>query len=209
MKRLAPSTFIFALFVGSRSLFAQPVQMVPEQPSCATCQIVIAGTQSLRANAKGDGAVLVMANGVAEDSQKRMWILGDLPMPLFSDRGVYARSFGAKGRGPNEYQMPVGALRVPGDSLVILDASAARVTVLDRDLEAKRTIAFPYLGANGALVLHWPDSVIVSAWIRTPTKTANPLHIVSLSSGDVTLLNSFGTVDARYHFSDSLIRHHF
>ncbi len=186
-----------ALCLAAPSIWAQAPTVVPEPLSCTSCQIVTVSTQQVRANAKGEGAVQLMANGIAEDSQKRLWILGGLPALLFNDRGEYVRSFGVQGRGPNEYQNPIAALRLPGDSMMMVDAGAPRITVLDRDLQAKRTITFPYNGANGALVLHWPDSVLVSAWIRTPPNMAHPLHLVSLKGSDAALLRSFGLADPK------------
>jgi hypothetical protein len=67
---------------------------------------------------------------------------------IFEPEGRFAGSFGRRGRGPGEFNGITGLLRIPGDSLVIVD-SPNRLTVLDPGGGLMGTSRFNPTGLSG------------------------------------------------------------
>lgn len=180
-----------------RVVQSQVATAIPDAASCERCRILTRPSMTLQPNARGDGLVLQPPNAIIEDAQRRIWVLGDAPMQIFAADGMFQRVVGAKGRGPNEYVMPIHVAHVNGDSLVVFDAMSGRTTVLDKNLVARRNVVFPYLGVRGAAILRWPDSVVVSGWIRTTASAGYPLHLMSFRGNDALPFRSFGSSDGK------------
>jgi hypothetical protein len=81
----------------------------------------------------GDGR-LAIANGATNDIR------------LYDVAGKHLRTTGRTGGGPGEYQNIAGILLGPGDSLLVLEPVARRLSVLDHDANFVRAIS---LGGQG------------------------------------------------------------
>ena len=197
MVRLWPLALGLAPLLFFDSAFSQNVRAIPDVVACRTCVVQVISEFDLRPDGKGLGSISFPPNAVEEDVLGRIWVLGDGPFQIFSGSGLFARTLGTRGRGPNEYEMPTAARRIASDSMVILDAAMARVTVLDSKLAPRRTIRLPYIGVRNMLVLRWPSLVILSGWLPRSTSAGYPLHLVSMADADVRILRSFGSGDGR------------
>lgn len=69
---------------------------------------------------------------------------------IYDAAGTQIHASGRVGSGPGEYQMLAGIWRGPGDSLLVSDFLARRVSVLDRDANFARS--FSLGGSTGGLV---------------------------------------------------------
>ena len=67
---------------------------------------------------------------------------------FYSPSGGHLSTTGRKGQGPGEFQMPAGLWPVAGDSLLVVDALARRVTVIAPDGSTPRTYTLG--GVSGA-----------------------------------------------------------
>lgn len=69
---------------------------------------------------------------------------------IYDAAGAQIHASGRAGSGPGEYQMLAGIWRGPGDSLLVSDFLARRISILDHD--AKFARSFSLGGATGAMV---------------------------------------------------------
>ena len=77
---------------------------------------------------------------------------------IYDAKGVHLRSTGQRGSGPGEFQNIAGLWLGPGDSLLVSDPLARRLTVLDREGNLGRTISLAgqggfTMGAGGSVSL--------------------------------------------------------
>lgn len=79
--------------------------------------------------------------GVHRDAAGRLIVLnaGSRQVRVFSAKGEFLRSFGQRGRGPEEFEMPVVA-GVSGDTLVIVDRANHRLSYVHPDLGFVRSV---------------------------------------------------------------------
>jgi hypothetical protein len=117
---------------------------------------------------------------------------------IFDKGGKFLRDVGVRGRGPGEFQSPVGAFLVPGDSVVVLDQMNMRATVIGPDLRARREASFPWFvpaGNQAASAVEWPTGVFVSSQMRTPDGAGWALHNITFAGREARIMNSFGPGD--------------
>jgi hypothetical protein len=82
---------------------------------------------------------------------------GAFQVRFFDPAGTHLTSSGAKGSGPGEYQGIGGMWLLPGDSVMVLDLFARRLTVLDDSGKVRRTFSlggaggFPTPGEGGRM----------------------------------------------------------
>ena len=107
-----------------------------------TVQIGGDETNPLQDLAQASGALrlrdgrLVVVNGATSEIR------------FYAPSGGHLSTTGRKGQGPGEFQMPGGRWPVVGDSLLVFDALARRVTVIAPDGTTPRT--YPLGGVTGA-----------------------------------------------------------
>ncbi|MEK6688603.1 MAG: hypothetical protein AABZ01_09125 [Gemmatimonadota bacterium] len=107
-----------------------------------TVQIGGDETNPLQDLAQASGALrlrdgrLVVVNGATSEIR------------FYAPSGGHLSTTGRKGQGPGEFQMPAGLWPVEGDSLLVFDALARRVTVIAPDGTTPRT--YPLGGVTGA-----------------------------------------------------------
>lgn len=137
---------------------------------------------------------------VYEDRQGRFWVasIGDPPRVFGADGQLIAtlgrieREDEAGYRNLGEFYWPTAFMPAGGDSVVVLDPLAHRVTVVGPDLRPARRVRTPGKVMRG-VVLSWPDRVVGSGEQRTPSGSGWPLHLMDLTSDEATTGTSFGS----------------
>lgn len=160
-------------------------------PECHRCEIK--PTSEIRLGLGEEGAIPFLLIDIAEDSRGRYWVTfpyRELPR-VFDRDGRVLRTLGAEGQGPGEFIGPVGIVKIPGDSMLVLDAINQRGSVVSADFTISRSIGgIPPLA--DLEVVSWPDSVLGIGIIHTPSAAGFPLHLVDLGGVRAVVYRSFG-----------------
>jgi hypothetical protein len=127
------------------------------------------------------------------DALGRYWVARvQLPPLVFEPTGRFLRPAGRAGGGPGEFEWVSHILPIPGDSVLIIDQSGQRGTILGPQLGLARTVRIGY-DLGGVLVLEWPSRVIVSGSVPTADRLGFPLHTLVFGQREITVQGSFGT----------------
>ena len=188
---------------------AQSVVTVPDAIACARCSIVVRSTTVLGGVNDSERFPAGLPDRVDRSGDGRYWLFSTAAPPaLFESSGRFLRMLGRKGRGPGEYIAPHNAFFI-GDSIVVLDSRQRRASVLNRELRYVRAMVMPAQMYH-TVVLSWPDSVVMAAWVPNAESGGWPLHLVSFASSDVDdvadVVRSFGIGDGGTRPRDSMIR---
>lgn len=94
--------------------------------------------------------VFSTVSGLAVDGESRILAIDrdTKELRFYAADGTYLRSVGGEGEGPGEYTGANGLVRLPSDSLLVVDQEGARYTVLGPEGEFGRTIQrrLPFYG---------------------------------------------------------------
>ena len=160
----------------------------PDLSTCPACAFAI-DTLAILGNPEGPGALTAVIS-VRLDSQGRYWVFGEGAVPqLFGRGGEFILELGRQGEGPGEFVGAHDVWMLPGDSLLVLDARGMHV--FTPELTYVRSVTPPLLGIGDAVVLSWPDMIVVNALHPTPPHFGHPLHVVDLSES-AQAVRSFG-----------------
>ena len=178
---------------GALSLLLQtataPTVQVPDQPSCASCKIEFRPLRNIQPVTTADFADDV--NSVAVDNLGRTWVFFATEMPvIFAPTGAQLPHQFRKGRGPREFLYPFSVISLPGDSVLLLDASGFGA-ILTADLREARRVRTP-MGTTGLVIMEWPERVAATATISDPETAGWPMHVFDLSGSDASITRSFG-----------------
>ena len=169
---------------------AQPSAMIPDAVSCAQCTISTRSVVRL-GSSDGPGALSGMS-AVMPDARGRFWVFGTESLPMvFGPDGRFLQTVGTRGEGPGEFMGAGWPLRVPGDSVVLLDQQLQRATVIGPDLRIGRMIRLPG-SVYTSVVVRWPDTVISNGRVMTRNAMHVPLHAVSFAGSVAEFVKSFG-----------------
>ncbi len=132
---------------GSRTTYADSAGVRLVQNLVAAVQTVRIGIQEDLRIGSVDGppeTLLYLVRGMALGPDEEIYVGLSRPseVRVFSRDGTYLRTIGRQGQGPGEYS-DVNALFVSGESLVVLDLRAGRVTVTTLDGQLLRTAPIP------------------------------------------------------------------
>ena len=159
--------------------------------SCKQCTISFQPLVSL-GDTSGPGVLLDRPVAVLRDKSKRIWVIPRSGAPLVFDRtGHFVATVGRQGRGPGEFDSPIGALLLPGDSILVIDGGLYRATVIDPKLKVARSIRMRQTLVPG-VVLHWPRSVILRGPPALEPPSNRSLHDVSFQHAEAQTQRSFG-----------------
>ena len=184
------------LTTAAAGLGAQPVTVVTSTVTCRTCRIEL--TNRLTLGAPTDTiSPSDFQTGVVRDSRGRYYIVpadGLTSIAVYDSAGRFLRTIGRSGSGPGEYSFIINAEVIAGDSILALDASNGRLTVLSPSYGVVRSIplrsgftrAFPLPGGQ----------FLVNGRVGTPQSAGYPLHVIG---PDGAVLRSFGAVNPRYY----------
>jgi hypothetical protein len=188
------ATVAVALALPKSVLDAQSlgrVTTIPDGPLCTTCAISVQHVLTI-GTSEGQASFANLPRAVGADGQGRYWILSDGDMPkVFSATGRLLQEVGRRGRGPGEFTSPVRFVRLPGDSVLVIDAALLTGTVVGPNLQVIRSIAVPF-ELRSTIALEWPRNVwSTGAWL-TPDAAGWPLHRLSFADVRAAALSSFG-----------------
>ena len=164
---------------------------IPDAPLCGTCRII---TEPLFSFGSFDGPGSLSGPGrVAVDVGGSFWYSdGSVPL-IFDAQGRFLRMLGTEGPGPGEYQGVTRWDRLPGDSVLVFDDGNGRAAVLAPNLQVVRYVAMP-VSVRGAIVLSWPQRVLVQAYV--PTRDL-PLHVLDMTARTAAFQASLTTEPGR------------
>ncbi|MCC6318779.1 MAG: hypothetical protein IT361_13945 [Gemmatimonadaceae bacterium] len=172
---------------------AQSERHIGDQRACPRCEVTVRGEHVLTGSRGVDIPAGIQA--VRVDQRGRFWVLaGDEPPLMFDSAGRLLGRVGRKGAGPGEFVRPRDMVPVGGDSVLVLDAGAARFSLWSADLKPGRTIAvegFP----TPLLVEDWPAAILGSGSVGSPSGAGWPLHRLDLSGQVAEWKSSFGPDD--------------
>lgn len=187
------TSFVIAAFmVATSSVQIQsPPSLIPDGRVCASCIVTL---QKLVVLGERDGQAALTGppEAILLDSKSRYWILQEGTPPLVFDRaGRFLQTVGRQGAGPGEFSFPTAAVWLPGDSVLIIDRSGPRATVVSPELRPGRSIRLQRpLGP--AVALDWPSVVVMNGLHPTPEGAGWPLHRVSFEGNQAVIRGSFG-----------------
>lgn len=162
---------------------------------CADCQLRTALDIRLGVS---DSALIESDDAwVAFDDQAREYVLvaGPATLAFFDDRGRLLRRIGRRGGGPGEYEV-IRAVGFAAGQLFVLDVGQGRWTIIGTDGTPRHYLA-PYSSSAGGFVPIAADTAIIAAVLTSPAGVGLPLHLVSISTGDV--LRHFGSTTGDYN----------
>jgi hypothetical protein len=171
---------------------ARAQQVIPDRVACRGCEIAVTPVVTLQT----DGADAYLSgppSSVVRDGMGRYWLTrrgGDIPV-VFDAAGRVIGSIGRAGGGPGEFRSAFNAMPLPGDSVILFDATLSRATVVGPDLSAGRSISLP-IHPGPIAVVSWPDSVVMNSYGGGPAAAARSLHMLQFSGSTARQLYSFG-----------------
>ena len=170
---------------------APPVARIPDRVSCEACTIDLKHVVTLVAS-DGEGMLNAIPFAATTDRAGRYWVVvnGELPQ-LFSASGQFLRRFGGTGQGPGEFSGPINVISLPGDSMLVIDGTLQRATVVTPALHTGRTITLPFV-AHPAVVQRWPDNVWMNNANQDALVRGGPLHRLNFGAANAELHQSFG-----------------
>lgn len=182
------------IVVGAQTTIPDTQTTIPDAPLCSSCRIT---TEHLFSFGSLDGPGSLIGYGrVGADVEGRLWYADDGLIPqIFDAQGRFLRELGRRGEGPGEYLGVRWWSQLPGDSMLVFDSRGGRAVVLAPDLRAVRYIAMP-VPVDGAIVLAWPQRVLIQARIPIGDRQGFPLHVLDMS-GRTAVFQASLTSDGR------------
>jgi hypothetical protein len=159
-------------------------------PTCESCRITAQQTHSIGLPPDG---LPGWPTAITHDSRGRYYLtipeVEAAPM-VYDDGGRFLTRLGREGRGPGEYRYANYIVTAEADTLLVLDPSNSRLSVIGPDHTFVRSVAIP-VSAQRLVRLPGGDFVL-NASIRDRERVGLPLHRFS-AQGE--LLASFGAVN--------------
>jgi hypothetical protein len=165
-----------------------PVVMLDGFVVCTTCELEVSDADTLEAESSlglipGNPADLEVTS---DGRLAAVFSAGGEPL-WFDSAGSIVGPIGRMGDGPGEYRRPTTLAAAP-DSLVVFE-SLGRVTVVDLESDAVRTIPLFPVMIEDVVVLSWPDRVLVSYRGGPPVDTVHSLLIFDLSGTEPEIVD--------------------
>lgn len=175
--------------------YAQSGRLISNTVSCSQCKVIFNSVSTI-GDTSGPGLLLNVPAAVLRDRSERFWVVFPSgPPQAYDNEGKFVGAVGRLGRGPGEFESPLGALLLPGDSVLVFDGALGRATVIDPTLKARRSIRLPWPLQPGVL-LRWPASVIMRGLAGSVASTEYSLHDVSFQQDQAEVQRSFGSIGA-------------
>lgn len=194
MPRVAKGPPLLIAAVLSSALAAPAAagqELIPEEPTCATCSIVVERLARLGA---GPGSAPLPGGVFAAsmDARGRYWIvLSEEPIMVFDEGGGFVSTVGRMGGGPGELRHP-SRIAMGQSEAIVFDDVRATATVFDLDFEHVRTVSFMRRRLWGVAVFDGPDSVLANGLFALPGEVRLPFTVVDLTSNPAAVIRSFG-----------------
>ena len=184
------SVFVLSVLVlGASGVPAQVVTPIPGNSTCSTCELTLEKVASL-GRISDPTSITSTFGGIQHDSKGRYLVSGTPQMSdvlVYDSMGRYVDTWGRSGEGPGEFRYVFDLMLLPGDSLLVLDRSLQRVTVLDPDGKYAWSSRHPFRLLE---IAPFSDSLWVAAGSATsPDRIGYALHLIR---PDGTITESFG-----------------
>ncbi len=188
---------VFLMVGWSSGSSAQSGPLISNIVSCPQCNIIFRSVSTL-GDTIGPGLLLNRPTAVLRDRNQRFWVvLPSGPLQVYDHEGRFVATVGRLGGGPGEFDSPVGALLLPGDSVLVFDGGLGRATVIDPKLKVRRSIRLRWPLQPGVL-LRWPASVILRGLVGSGASAKSSLHDVSFHQDEVEVQRSFGSAGTEW-----------
>lgn len=169
---------------------------IRSQATCNACRITVQHIATI-GDSSGPGILTGPPLQVAAVGSKGYVVFdGEVPK-LFGVSGSFIRTIGRKGQGPGEVIPPVLPIPIPGDSLLVLQPLRGRATVYSPNYEYVREVKLPGQFGRYLEPWVWPDSVLMVGTVHTPQSYGYPLHLISLSGSEGSVIASGGPDEVR------------
>jgi len=166
----------------------QQERRIPDDATCTTCRIELRHITTLTSQKAPDADGRPFAIVRQSRAGRYVVLAGDLILYAYDSAGRNARTIGRRGRGLNEFQLPVRLFSSLLDTLLVIDPAASRLTVLGPDGTIVQTL--PFLSARPFDAVSLPDGrVLLNAVVRDRDHVGYPLHVVTR---DGRIERSFG-----------------
>jgi hypothetical protein len=190
---MALGTLIAGLPFGA-GLAAQPPRVVSDQSLCRTCQLTLEHVVAV--GRLSDSELIASWPSVVRDARGRFLVAGAIPptrILVYDTSGRLLTTWGREGDGPGEFRSIGRLVRLPGDSLLVLEGGARRATVLDAAGQFSRRFVLPFDVVDFTVLTN--GQWIASGMAFTTSGVGFPLHrltrdgaIESSFGGDLTVL---------------------
>lgn len=159
-------------------------------PECGSCSISMVSMERIGGDESSDSWIPFFPRDaeLIEGDRIALTFLSGHPPVWHSWTDDRSGAIGRMGEGPGEYQWASVIKRLPGDSLLIFDL--LRATVTDPEGEYVRSLRLDVV-AREAIILSWPDNVVVAADMTTPTHAGYSLHTLDLTGSVAERVRSF------------------
>jgi len=192
MTRVVALVFGLALLAGCAdgAEDVEPFVMLDGFVFCTVCELAIGPSDTLEAESE-QGLVPGRPRDLDVASDGRMAaVFSSAGEPMWFDRaGRIIGVVGPFGDGPGEYRSPHVLVPTP-DSLIVFEY-LGRVTAVDVRSEDVRTGPVLPFVIEDAIVLSWPDRVVVSYGLGPPVGTVHSLAVFDLSGRNAELIAEF------------------
>lgn len=184
----------------SGNLFAQEVVRIPDEPTCATCELTLETVLELGAR---DGPGMIDWRGgqsfPAIDSRGRVYLRGyfSTEVKVYDDQGTHLTTIGREGEGPGEFKGVMGLVIGPADSLFVFDVFNMRLSVFSPDHEFARSARLEIRPSGyDPRVFRWdPRHFYMTAHDRSAELIGWPIHQIDRQGKRV---HSFGSRTGEY-----------
>jgi hypothetical protein len=119
---------------------------------------------------------------LTRDARGRLYVFGSgiEGVAVYDSTGRYLRSIGRKGSGPGEYQGASGVVALRGDSLALVDASLARISILAPNYLLARTTPVSHAGARPIVSSRDPRLLLLN---HPDRRRGNSTSVVDIVTG--------------------------
>lgn len=164
-------------------------RVVPGSVTCPTCSVELTPRFTYRPAPGGLAGVPLQ---VVRWGDGRLLVrIPGHPVIVFAANGRLVGNIGRRGAGPGEFDDVAYMVRLPGDSLLLLDSGLLRASVMGPDFRFIRSVSLPFY-ANALAVVDWPRSVVVNGASYAASMVGWPLHVLDFSASPARTSFSFG-----------------
>lgn len=171
---------------------AVPVTSVPEAPICSRCRIIVQDSVQLH-HAGTAGELSDYPRSIARLSDGRFVVPSVLDgLFVFDAQGHFVSRVGRPGDGPGEFRRPRFVSVGPGDTVMVYDTRAARISLYDRQMRFVRSVSGIF---NPLQVLSLTDGTILSVGTVGTRERIGLLYHLTQTHGDALLSIGYPPVE--------------
>ena len=190
-KRTSRVVYVAVLLTACNSASGPvPHIAVNEDVACAECEITHRIVTTI-GDDEGPGILQHSGVRVHIDDAGNVFVMVDGLPSVFRADGKFVRTIGTKGQGPGEIGRAATAIPIGRDSIMVIDPTAGRITILNELGEFGRQLKAGVFFSD-AFIRNWPDSVVFVGGVRNRIRF--PMHLASLRGDKIDLMASGGSM---------------